>query len=266
MSAQLRVVWEGTAPGLEQKRLSLLAFGPALNALLKAARNIAKRQVAAATGQEYDADGATRSNLVDLQISTYAGGSADTTFDVVPLPHPAGGMSLFDDFSAQIVRELLAGISDESQGKRRDRFVGEYLKALPQGTALQRYSVIINGQSETPLEIREMRLLELPEPPTAMVRVEGMVDGVSFGEKTEPSVRFAPWVGKLLTLSATKDQVEEAVRLRGEKVQILVLQVADRPRLLWIRHANEVMPRLSADDRKEHFLTRWDSVLQELAK
>ena len=56
MSAQLRVIWEGTAPGLEQKRLSLLAFGPALNALLKAARNIARRQVAAATGdQDYDA-------------------------------------------------------------------------------------------------------------------------------------------------------------------------------------------------------------------
>lgn len=235
-------------------------------ALMKAARNIARRQVAAAVGDtDYDADAATKATLVDLQISAYAGGSSDTTLEVVPVPSPHGGLQLFENFGAQIVRELLSCIRDEAQGRRRDRFIGEYLRALPKGLSLQTYQVTIDGKADEPLEIRDMRLLDLPEPPTALVKLSGMVDGVSFGEKSEPSVRFAPWVGKTYALSATKAQVEDAVRLRGEKVDALVL-MAERPKLLWLRKADQAMASLSAPERQRYLFDRWDRVLSELAK
>ena len=265
MSAQLRVVWEGSAPGLAEKRLSLLAFGPALNALLKAAKNVARRQVAAARGEEYDPETATKSSLVDLQVSAFTGGSADTMLEVVPIPSAIGGASLFEDFGAEIVRDLRLSLEHESSGRRRDRFVSEYLSSLPSGLTRQSYTIIIDGKAEEPLEIREMTLLELPPPPTALVIVKGIVEGVSFGEKGEPGIRFAPWTGKVLSLIATKAQVEDAVRLRHEKTQALVLMTA-RPRLMWVRKEDAPVFSMTDDERRLHFMSRWAGVLTELAK
>jgi len=46
-STKLRIVWDGQAAGLAEGRLSLVEFGDALNALMRAMRNIARRHLAA---------------------------------------------------------------------------------------------------------------------------------------------------------------------------------------------------------------------------
>jgi hypothetical protein len=264
MSTQLRIVWDGRAPGLEEGRLSLATFGPALLALLRAARNIARRQVAAATGESYEPEKATRSTLVDLQLSAFRNGSADSTLEVVPVASQFGAAMLFPDFPERVTRELFTSIRDESRGIRRDRFVNEFLRSLPKDLGRQRYSVIVNGREEEPLELTEIQLLEPVEAYPGIVLLRGQVEGVTFGERGEPQVRFAPWQGRLVTASATKEQVKQAVQFQ-EKAQALFL-MGDRPRLLWIRSDVEQLSLLDAQQREDHIFSTWSELLGRLAK
>lgn len=264
-TTRLRIIWEGQAPGLAEGRLSLAAFGSALQALLKAARNIAFQQVAAAVGEEFDPSKATRRTLVDLQLSTYQPGSSDVTLDVVPLETRAGAASLVEDLAERVVRELFESIRAESRGTRRNRWVNEYLQALPQGLSRQRYSVIHNGNEEVPLELGEIKLAEPVTRAPQLLQLSGVVAGVSFGEPLKSEVRFAPYEGQILTLPATAEQVEQAVALRGQPVKVMAL-LGDKPRLLWIRHDEVPVPRLTAEQREEHIFRKWEELLRRLAQ
>ena len=56
MATQLRITWDGETPGLSKGRLSLVEFGPALVALMKATRNIAAAYAATKVGEKLDPD------------------------------------------------------------------------------------------------------------------------------------------------------------------------------------------------------------------
>jgi hypothetical protein len=262
VGTQLRIYWDGQAPGLKEGRLSIATFGPALQALLKAARNIAKRQVAAAKGEAYDPERATKSTFVDLQMSTFKSGSAEPTLDVVPLPTAFGASQLIPDLADSITRELYSSIRDEARGVRRDRFINEYLHLLPKELARQRYSIIRDGAVLEETELREMRLQEVVEEYPAVVLLRGLVDGVKFGERSEPVVIFAPWEGRLVSASATREQVREAIDVQG-KAQALILMGA-RPRLLWIRAEGAPMSTLPPERRDDYLVERWGEALKGL--
>lgn len=263
MSTQLRIYWDGNAPGLKEGRLSIATFGPALEALLRAARNIARRQVAAAQGETWNPDKATRATLVDLQMSTYKSGSAEPTFDVVPLPTAFGAAHLINDLTVSITREMYDCIRDEARGVRRDRFINEFLHLLPKGLSRQRYSVLQDGTALEDFEVRGMNLVEPDEDYPSVVRLRGQVDGVTFGERGPPTVRFLPWTGKPVTVTATKDQVSQALDVRG-KAQALFL-MGDHPRLLWIRADDTRTPLLSEKEREDHIFERWGDALGRLS-
>lgn len=263
MGTQLRIYWDGNAPGLKEGRLSLATFGPALDALLRAARNIARRQVAAARGEAYDPATATRSTIVDLQLSKFEAGSADQTFDVVPLPTNFGALQLIDDLSDRITRELYVCINDEARGIRRDRFVRQFLHSLPKGLSRQRYSVLVDGKPEAVAEFTELVVAADVEEYPAMVKLRGKVEAVQFGERGEPRVSFAPWEGRMVTASATKEQVRQAIELQG-KAQALFL-LGDRPRLLWIRADDAPVSPLAEEEREEYLFKRWGGVLEGLS-
>ena len=59
MATRLEIQYDGTVPGLNEHRLSLSAFGPSLNALLRAIRRIATNMVGDALGQADVSKGAT---------------------------------------------------------------------------------------------------------------------------------------------------------------------------------------------------------------
>jgi hypothetical protein len=264
VSTQLRIYWDGKALGLEEGRFSLAAFGPALLSLLRAARNIARRQVAAATGESYDPEKATKQTLVDLQLSAYRSGSADQTLEVVPVASQHAATLLFPDFAERITRELFAAIRDESRGIRKDRFVNEYLHALPKGVKVQRYTVVINGQAEEPLELTEMRLLEPVESYPALVQLRGIVDAVGFGEAGRPEVRFIPWEGTPVKAAATKEQVELAVKVR--KAAVALVLMGHEPKLLWIRADTDTNISRTPKEREDHIFAKWADLLGRLAQ
>lgn len=266
MGVKLGIYWDGTTPGLPEGRLSIAQFGSALQALLKAARNIARRHQAAARGEDYNPEAATRSQLVDIQLSSYVGGSADQEFELVPAP----GLSAEDAFAAtpvadQILRDLMDAIDAERQGRRRDRFVAEYLRALPRGVTRQRYSLREGGQETKVVEFEEMRLLELEAPPPALRLLRGQVEGVVFGERSgRPEVKFAPFNGKVFVASATRAQVSEAIDVQHAAIGLFLM--TEVPRLLWIRREGSDLPVLPEKQRTAHFLSHWADVLKELAK
>src|SRR5690606_38439005 len=159
---------------------------------------------------------ATKSTIVDLQLSKFESGSADQTFEIVPLPTHFGAFQLIDNLSDRITRELYSCISDEARGVRRDRFVNQFLQSLPKELARQRYSVLVDGKPDEEFEITGMNLVEAVEEYPAVVKLRGRVEGVTFGERGEPRVSFAPWEGRLVTASATKEQVRQAIDLQGK--------------------------------------------------
>lgn len=109
--------------------------------------------------------------------------------------------------------------------------------------------------------------LKLAKPVTRapqLLQLSGVVAGVSFGGPLKLEVRFASYGGQLLTLPATVEQVEQAVALRGQPAKVMAL-LGDKPRMLWIRHDEEPVPRLTSKQREEHIFRKWEGLLRRLA-
>ncbi|WFG54110.1 hypothetical protein Mx9_p03 [Myxococcus phage Mx9] len=262
MTTQLRIYWDGNAPGLSDGRLSLAAFGPALQALLKAARNIARQQVAAAVGEEYDEAKATKSTLVDLQLSSFTSGSAQPTLDVIPLASNVGAMHLIENLPERVTKELHEGIRAEAQGVRRNRFINEFLHLLPKELTKQKYSLVLDGEVEDTFDVEHMRLLEPVEDYPDLILLKGQVEGVNFGSHGDPQIRFIPWNGKRITAFATKAQVGQAIA-HQDSAQALFLRDAKtrQHRVLWIR-ADGAPPSRGASDTQ--LASMWESALERL--
>ncbi|HYO69951.1 MAG TPA: hypothetical protein VEU33_28135 [Archangium sp.] len=275
MGAQLHIVWDGEVAGLTEGRLSLVVFGPALFALLRAARNIARRRVAEALGEPYNPESATRSTIVDLQLSSFRAGSADLTLDVVPLYQHYGSVVLDSGFSESVTRELHSSIRDEVRGVRRDRFVNEFLRALPKEIPRQRFAVIVDGREEDVLELVGQQLSALPESSAeqplesvqaapGLLLLHGRVEGVSFGARGEHQLRFTPFQGTPVEASATQEQVLQAIAVQAYAQALFLM--GTRPRLLWIKPHDAPLPALTAEQREEHIFTQWAELLERLAK
>ncbi|MCY1075184.1 hypothetical protein [Archangium lansingense] len=265
MSTKLRVIWDGATPGLADGRLSLAAFGAALQALLKATRNVAAEHVAKAVGETLDTTRATKRSLVDLQLSAYKTGSADVTLDIVPLPSKHSVPLFMDDVAKSVVHELFASIREESQGRRRNKWVYEFLSKLPDGLESQSYSIIHNGMEEDRLEFQKMTLAEPVIDMPQLLKVMGLVVGVTFGEPLRYEVRFAPYEGQILSLAATAELVEQAVSLRNQAAEAMTL-TGDNPRLLWIRSADVPSPMMTAEEREDHIFRKWEELLRRLSQ
>jgi hypothetical protein len=266
VSIQLRIVWDGEAPGLEHGRLSLVAFGRSLVELVKAARNIAHDEVARAVGEHRTSTRGTRRSFVDLQLSTYRPGSADFTLDAVPSDLEDVAPLLVKDLAARVVTELFTSLRAESEGRHRNPWVRRYVAHLPKGVAVQRYAVLKDGKEVEAFETRSMPRVKEPPRLAHLVRVHGMVAGVTFGDPLAPSVRIAPFEGRTLyNLPATPEQVEQAVRLRGKPIQAMAM-VGHKARLLWIREETAPVGRLSPEQRDAHYFSQWVELLERLAK
>jgi hypothetical protein len=278
VNTQLRVVWEGEAPGLQEGRLSLALFGSALQALLKAVRNIAAAQVAMAVGEPVDFSRATKRTYVDLHLSAFRSGSSDLTFEAVALPMRTGA-PLVDALPERVISELLESIRDESRGLRRNRWVNDYLRALPEGVSRQRYVALRDGQEARHIDVEQMVLAELPavaempavadssSPLPYLRRMVGHVVGVNFEPLHE--IRIAPESGQPeLAIPATKEQVAQAVdlSLRRSAVQVMIAADDKQTRLLWIREAQAPVHRLTEEEREEHIFRKWEELLRRLSR
>ncbi|NBD09791.1 MULTISPECIES: hypothetical protein [Corallococcus] len=266
MTTKLRIVWEGETPGLTEHRVSLAAFGEALLSLLRAARNIAAIQVATAAGSDVDATRATKTTYVDLQISNLREGSVDLELETVPMPVRGADPSLAVD-PERVTREILESIRDESQGRRRNRWVNEYLDKLPKGLKRQRYALVRDGQEEQVFEFEQMTLAEAPAVLPHLEIVRGIIWGLDFAVSNKPAIRIAQLEGGVITVTATAEQVEKASLLReGDKAIAAMVAMGPKPRLIWIRQEGTDAPGLTAEARDAHVLRRWSELLRRLAQ
>ena len=126
MAVDLKVRWDGAAPGLAKHRLSLLSFGPALAELHRALRTAATRIETgkdpnlAAPQRKYSA----RARNLDVQIRSVAGGFVSLEMDVVVAPGPGGVEDIDDELATRAVEVFLVAL------RTRAYLAAAYLQAL----------------------------------------------------------------------------------------------------------------------------------------
>ena len=66
--------------------------------------------------------------------------------------------------------------------------------------------------------------------------------------------------------SATPEQLDRALTLRGRDIVAAVLYGAREPSLVWIRPASEIPERPSLESTSKHLLSAWADTLRRLAQ
>jgi hypothetical protein len=260
----LRIVWDGTAPGLDQRRLSLGAFAPALQELLRSVRRVASDlERDAWPTKDVQKAGRLRgeaSNL-DLQISTISANSPVTVdFAIVEMTPPE--RPLIADLPERAIERFLDDVRKEAAGEAAHYRVRKYLKALPDGLVSQRY--IYTNAAGNVIQEFELGTVRVPETTvsTHLIEATGELVGAGFEPgKTEIKVR-ANSTGDVVTIAATATEVDEALALRGNQITILAVVEPHRSRLLRL---GPFTP-MEQGARLDYVFRRWAETLHRLAQ
>jgi hypothetical protein len=261
-SVQLDITWDGPVAGVAEHRLSLTAFGPALEKLLTAAKRIASNTVTKAAEPSETGRLAKLAHGIDIQIAGVVGNSTGVqgllTFDA-----PANYQDrLFFSLPERTGLELLEAIESENAGESRNLAVRNFLRALPPGLKRQRYLLHENGRVIKDLDLGAVKvpdgMLSLPY----LQEIVGMVTGVGFDPgRNEVRVRTEDTAN--FTAMATERQVNSALELRHEKIRALFLhsEVIGNKLLTLVTEESE-RPTFSDD---EYIFEKWGRTFQELA-
>jgi len=264
MAIQLDIEWDGSAPGLQDHRLSLSAFGDALTCLLAALRRIATNIVGDAVEGEAAEVGrfANAARLLDIQIENIKHGSSGFA-GLVSIHTPQGeNMQLFDDLPHAAGMQLLEAVEMESRGTLKNAGVRRYLRALPAGVYRQTYVLHQNGNEFKRVELGDMALSDLLSDLPYVAEVWGRIVGVGF-EPGKNEVRIKSDDGRQVTLSASALHVDNALELRSSPVKALAVMQEGGSRLLRLRGAD--IP-WSVPTREEAIFGKWDGLLRRLAQ
>jgi hypothetical protein len=266
MAVELKIVLDGTAAGISERRLSISEFGPSLNALLIAVRRIASSALKDAVDDDYGAAGgryAEEAKRLDIQIESIEEGSLKLGI-VLALKLVVGQIPLFDDLPYLTGLTLVEALEGESSGHLRNAAVRNYLGSLPAGVATQVYTLSKNGKVEREARIGEVRLAEAPADLPYLCEMKAQVTGVGF-EPGKNEVRLkAP--GQISVFSATAEQVEEALKLRHNEIVVQTVIAGKKARLLAIREASTAPVIPGPNDRERLIFSRWDGLLKRLAQ
>jgi len=273
MEKRLEIFWDGRVPGLAEHRLSLDAFGQALNLLLVAYRRIASNMLAQATSDTGRLRDAAKS--IDLELVEIKEGSGGISAACVT--HGLYGLlenedlfqkklfdaGLFDSLAGRAATALLADIEAEANGHARNAAVRNYLRALPDGLTGQKYAYFENGHS------REIAIgsMQLPEGPPEMPVIHErlyVVVGVGFAPG-ESYVRLKG-VDETVQCEATAEQVSAALELRFGSVNAFIVRQGRKARLLRLRKAGEELPPLSPEHEENLIFGKWNELLRRLAE
>ncbi|HZI19524.1 MAG TPA: hypothetical protein VEY09_13115 [Pyrinomonadaceae bacterium] len=268
MAVELRIVWDGDVPGIAEHRLSIAAFGEAINLLLAAYRRIASNMFSAA--EEYAVTGRLHNlaKLVDVEIAAIEGSSTGIVAYGTFRPTFQPQASFFvNDIAERAAAELVESIQQEGNGQPRNADVRKFLAALPEGLTRQRYELTDdNGQTlHAPVELGH---LNLPAPSLVdlpyLFEFTGNVIGVGF-EPGKSEVRIRTVSTESLQLSATTALVERALSLRNDLVRGMAVRRKEA-RLLRLDARNAEPFALTPEVARRHVFTRWDELLTRLAQ
>ncbi|NOY28299.1 MAG: hypothetical protein GXP62_20770, partial [Oligoflexia bacterium] len=236
MTTTLNIRWDGTAPGLQEHRISLGLWLKPLSLLLKAVRRTATGILTEAIDDpQYGAGGGRLHKIakgLDLEIVAIKDGcvQVEAAFALEP---PVGQLGLdYDDLIKRTAVRVVKSIERESRGEVSNYLVRQFLEALPSEVEIQQYQVVHNGNVVAATDVEELRLPEIPAELPTLKRLTGRVIGVSFDEGKESVSIKAD--GRSTTLKATLEQVECALNLRDSEIEAMVVS-GDRARLVWLK-------------------------------
>jgi hypothetical protein len=263
MSVELKIKWEGDAPGVQEGRLSLAGFGQSLRILLAALRRIATNLVRDAIDQRESTVGrfTNAARQLDIEITELVKGSSG--FDsIITLKTPLGeNLPLFSDLPEIAGVQLLDALDSESHGVARNAPVRAFLKALPLGLARQTYQLHRNGTVLKETIVGELQLPDFAADLPYLASYKGSVIGVGF-EPGRFEVRIRTRTGPIVLL-ATAEQVEMALKLRRAEIIARAVVENARNRLLFIQPSD--LP-LNRSTRESAIYDRWRVLLSRLAQ
>lgn len=266
MAVELKVRWDGSAPGLAEHRLSLLSFGPVLTELHRALRTAATRIEKGkdpnhpSPQKKYSA----RALHLDVQIKAIEDGCVNVGMDVVVAPAPDMVEDTDDALAASAVMTVLDSL------RSRTHLTVAYLRALGPGVTAHSY-VARRADGTILVDEFSMGLVELDEPsvPPALVEFRGEVAGVTFTEGREAvAIRDLDGDHGKVNATATVAQVDTAIRMRRERVPVIarVFQIEHGYRLLSLRDARNQSHERTPQERKDYIMNKWNGVLHHLAQ
>jgi len=268
---KLTIVWDGLVPGLADHRLSLAAFAQSLKELV-----FTIRRIASDLDRDFDRDAIGRpsfgggvgrntkeASLLDVQIAALSGSSPVTLeCTVVPMTQPP--YPLLANLGDRAVERFLSDIEMEANGKPTHFKVRQFMRSLPAGLALQKYTAALESGEKRTIEIGAVRLVEEPRALPHLIRFEGAVSAVAFEEMY---IRFRAQEGDAVTCAASAQQIDDAVNLRDATVSVLAVNSGEgRMRLLRIVRISGEPAMASAARRLEQIIADWDPLLAILAK
>jgi hypothetical protein len=266
MAVELKIRWDGQAPGLAEHRLSVGAFGEALPLLLAALRRIATQIVRVAVEGEAPQTGrfANLARQIDIEIVGVEGNSTGVNALVSFQDSGLEAGAAFLDLPSRSAQELLDAIGRESNNKPANVAVRKYLRALPDGVHKQVYELYEGGTMSKHIEIGDVRIAELPEALPVLREYEGVVVGVGF-EPGKNEVRIKTDTNTV-NLISPPEAVDHAIDYRNEKVRAISVQDEKRARLISLNKASDPKFQFSPEDIEKHIFKRWNSLLAQLAK
>lgn len=269
MASELKILWEGRAPGLDKHRLSVGAFGEPLNLLLTALRRIASQMVGSAVEGDQVQTGrfASTAKNLDIEIVGLEEGSTGVRTELVLREPPPAQITMFGDLLDRATEELLDSIERESKGQWTHASVRNYLRSLPPGVTRQVYELKNSAKPAKTVEIKDVHFTTPPAGFPYLVEIEGNVVGVGFDPgRNEVRVK-AEETPSAVTASATPDAVDKALTLRKEKVRAVAVNVSGkRPRLISLNRSTDPHFKFTTEAAEEHIFKRWKELLGRLAK
>ncbi len=261
MSVELKIKWEGTAPGLAEKRLSLSAFGESLTLLLTGLRRIATNVVGEAF-EDRPPRGrfANAAKRLDIEIKELVKESSG--FDgIITVATPPGDTLPLLDLAVSAGTQLLDALDSESRGVAKNASIRNYLRSLPIGITQQNYWLRQNGTILKHVSFGETALPDLPVDLPYVAEYFGNIIGVGF-EPGRPEVKMKTEAGSV-TFAATSQQVDSALLLRHTKVRAVTVVQGNSHRLIILQDAD--LP-LNSSTREAAIYERWQGALKRLAQ
>lgn len=265
MRVELRIVFDGTEPGLAEHRLSLSAFAEPLRRLLAAVQRTGSSIVSQALEPDYGARGgkfAKEAALLDLELATIERGSATPV--LVATARPSGRqMSLINDLPARTIQRIVNDIEAERQGKLQNITVRRYLSSLPAGVTRQSYCAVVDGTVVATSEFAAANIT-VPKLAPRLCQIAGHIVAAGF-EPGTPSITIKHG-GRTIRCNATAPLVEHAISLRGGEVTAAVVESADVSTLIWVRPYSHDFEPPGLDSTVEYLNERWGATLRALAQ
>jgi hypothetical protein len=262
VSVELKIRWEGTAPGLAEGRLSLGTFGEPLTLLLAGLRRIASNILSEAFENRPPggrlANGARR---LDIEINELITGSSGLVGTITVNTPPGETLPLID-LAVDASTQLLSALESESRGIPKSASVRRYLRSLPDGIAQQNYWLHKNGSELKHIAFGKTLLADAPIELPYLAEYYGNTIGVGF-EPGRLEVRIKSEDSGLVTFTATSEQVESALNLRDKRVRAVAVVVANSYRLIILQEADRP---LNQSTREEAVYQRWRGALKRLAQ